>query len=55
MFLYIILQSCTIELHEEKTIQFVNAFIKSDLPEVVKEAALFNMSTLGDDNYVLHR
>lgn len=31
---------------EDKTIEFVNAFIKSDLPEVVKEAALFNMSTL---------
>jgi non-lysosomal glucosylceramidase len=31
---------------ESKTIEFVNAFIKSDLPVVVKEAALFNMSTL---------
>ena len=31
---------------EAKTIKFVNAFIQSDLPEVVKEAALFNMSTL---------
>jgi len=31
---------------EEKTIEFVNAFIESDLPEVVKESALFNMSTL---------
>ncbi len=31
---------------EQKTIAFVNAFIKSDLPETVKEAALFNMSTL---------
>ena len=31
---------------EEKTIAFVDAFISSDLPEVVKESALFNMSTL---------
>jgi len=31
---------------EEKTLEFVNAFIEADLPEVVKEAALFNMSTL---------
>jgi uncharacterized protein (DUF608 family) len=31
---------------EEKTIRFVRVFIDSNLPEVVKEAALFNMSTL---------
>ncbi|MBL7111756.1 MAG: hypothetical protein ISS19_07440 [Bacteroidales bacterium] len=31
---------------EEKTIEFVEAFCESDLPEVVKEAALFNISTL---------
>ncbi|MFC2159002.1 GH116 family glycosyl-hydrolase, partial [Acidobacteriota bacterium] len=31
---------------EKKTKEFVNAFIRSDLPEVVKEAALFNLSTL---------
>ena len=31
---------------ENKTIEFVNAFINADLPEVVKEAALFNVSTL---------
>jgi uncharacterized protein (DUF608 family) len=31
---------------EEQTVKFVNAFIDADLPEVVKEAALFNMSTL---------
>ncbi len=31
---------------EEKTINFVNSFCKSDLPEAVKEAALFNVSTL---------
>jgi uncharacterized protein (DUF608 family) len=31
---------------EQKTLDFVNAFIYSDLPEVVKEAALFNLSTL---------
>jgi non-lysosomal glucosylceramidase len=29
-----------------KTIGFVNAFVSSDLPDVVKEAALFNLSTL---------
>jgi uncharacterized protein (DUF608 family) len=31
---------------ESATIDFVNAFIESDLPAVVKEAALFNLSTL---------
>ena len=31
---------------EQKTIQFVRAITDNDLPEVVKEAALFNMSTL---------
>ncbi len=31
---------------EKETKDFVNAFIRSDLPEVVKEAALFNVSTL---------
>ena len=31
---------------EEETVRFVRAFCRSDLPEVVKEAALFNISTL---------
>ena len=31
---------------EKKTVQFVDAFISSSLPDVVKEAALFNLSTL---------
>ena len=31
---------------ENKTKQFVNSFITSDMPEAVKEAALFNLSTL---------
>jgi len=31
---------------ENKTIDFVNAFLSSDIPDVVKESALFNMSTL---------
>jgi len=31
---------------EKKTVDFVNAFVKSDIPEVIKEAALFNLSTL---------
>ncbi len=31
---------------ENKTIEFVNALCSSDLPEAVKEAALFNISTL---------
>jgi uncharacterized protein (DUF608 family) len=31
---------------ENKTVEFVNAFCKSDLPEAVKESALFNVSTL---------
>jgi len=35
-----------LDMLETKTIEFVNAFLSSDLPEVVKEAALFNISTL---------
>ena len=31
---------------ENKTLDFINAFIGADLPDVVKEAALFNISTL---------
>jgi non-lysosomal glucosylceramidase len=31
---------------EQKTLEFVNAFLGSDFPEEVKEAALFNLSTL---------
>ena len=31
---------------EAQTLNFVHTFVKSDLPEVVKEAALFNLSTL---------
>ena len=31
---------------EQQTVRFVQAFAASDLPEVVKEAALFNLSTL---------
>jgi uncharacterized protein (DUF608 family) len=31
---------------EQQTLQFVEAFCASDLPEVVKEAALYNLSTL---------
>ena len=31
---------------EQKTVQFLDAFINSSLPDVVKEAALFNLSTL---------
>lgn len=31
---------------EKETIEFARAFVESDLPEVVKEAALFNISTL---------
>ncbi|MEN8256047.1 MAG: GH116 family glycosyl hydrolase, partial [Verrucomicrobiota bacterium] len=31
---------------EEKTVEFVSAFVSSDLDESVKEAALFNVSTL---------
>jgi len=34
------------ETLEKETIDFVDAFISADLPEVVKEAALFNISTL---------
>jgi non-lysosomal glucosylceramidase len=35
-----------LESLEDRTIEFVSAFVDSDLPEVVKEAALFNLSTL---------
>jgi len=31
---------------ESKTIEFVNAFISSDIPEIIKESALFNLSHL---------
>jgi uncharacterized protein (DUF608 family) len=31
---------------EKKTVQWVTAFVNSDLPPEVKEAALFNLSTL---------
>jgi non-lysosomal glucosylceramidase len=31
---------------EKKTVEFVKAFVDSDLPPVIKEAALFNASTL---------
>ncbi len=31
---------------EQETVRFVRAFCETDLPEVVKEAALFNLSTL---------
>jgi len=31
---------------EAKTVDFVNAFVESDLPVEIKEAALFNLSTL---------
>lgn len=31
---------------EEKTLDFVNTFLQSDYPDVLKEAALFNTSTL---------
>lgn len=31
---------------EEETMRFINAFLNSSYPEVVKEAALFNLSTL---------
>ncbi len=32
--------------YEKQTIQFVNAFLNTSVPDVVKEAALFNLSTL---------
>jgi len=35
-----------LEKLEQQTLEFVKAFIESDLPDVVKEAALFNVSTL---------
>ncbi|MBN2653231.1 MAG: hypothetical protein JXR63_12700 [Spirochaetales bacterium] len=35
-----------IDMLEGKTIDFVETFVKSDIPEVLKEAALFNTSTL---------
>jgi non-lysosomal glucosylceramidase len=38
--------STALPMLEKKTSEFVNALCSSDLPEVVKEAALFNISTL---------
>ena len=35
-----------LESLETDTLEFVNAFLSSDLPEAVKEGALFNLSTL---------
>lgn len=35
-----------LEKLENKTLQFVTSFLETDFPEVVKEAALFNLSTL---------
>jgi uncharacterized protein (DUF608 family) len=35
-----------LEKLEQKTLEFVNAFLDSDFPEELKEAALFNLSTL---------
>ena len=35
-----------LEKLEQQTLAFIDAFCASDLPEVVKEAALFNLSTL---------
>lgn len=32
--------------YEKQTMQFVNAFLSATIPDVVKEAALFNLSTL---------
>jgi uncharacterized protein (DUF608 family) len=31
---------------EEETVSFVNTFVKSDIPDVIKEAALFNVANL---------
>lgn len=39
-------EAAKMRTYEQQTIDFVQAFISSDLPEVVKEAALFNLSTL---------
>ena len=36
---------------EEKTIAFVDAFCSANLPDVVKEAALFNLSTLRTETF----
>ena len=33
-------------LYESQTLRFVNAFLSTTIPDVVKEAALFNLSTL---------
>jgi len=43
-----VLKKITPELErlEERTVRFVEAFCGSDLPEPIKEAALFNLSTL---------
>ena len=38
--------AASIAEHEQATVTFVRSFCDSDLPDVVKEAALFNISTL---------
>jgi uncharacterized protein (DUF608 family) len=35
-----------LEAYEKKTIQFVNTFLNSTIPDVVKEAALFNLTSM---------
>lgn len=40
-----------IEYLETKTVEFVDAFCKSNLPSEVKEAALFNLSTLRSQTF----
>lgn len=40
-----------LDILEEKTLRFVNSLIESDLPETVKEAALFNISTLRSQTF----
>ena len=39
-------EAANLDGYEKQTIQFVNAFLNTSVPDVVKEAALFNLSTL---------
>lgn len=42
----IVKESKHMQLYEQQTLDFVNTFLAASLPNVVKEAALFNLSTL---------
>lgn len=42
----IVKEASNMQVYEEQTLNFVHSFLSASLPSVVKEAALFNLSTL---------